>query len=217
MLNLLNAKESSEGVISKIRELSGCIASSDVVPYEYRQIAVQAILQVGSRSFSHFLNATERYLKVIQEFAHTQKGRRELLGFVRDFWRNSSQMRVMVIDKYLQYNLVDYEDVVAATFGAFSAREEGIRSDWPTVWSDYHAWELLSNALTKSKGRLIAISKRIAQTEKDDEAVRAKRNAMVDSAAAANIGEDGDVAIKDETGETVADSISEEPDRKLNW
>ena len=195
---MLNSKAPWEDVLSRLREMSGCTSPTDVISHEYRRIAIHAVLNNGSRSFSHFLNATERYLKLIQEVAHTQKGRRELLVFVRDFWRNSSQMRVMVIDKYLQYNLVDYEDVVEAIFGAFSAREEDIRADRPTVWTDYHAWELLNNALIKSKGRLVAITKRITQTEREDEAIRAKRNAMVDNAAAANLGEDGDVDIKEE-------------------
>jgi nuclear cap-binding protein subunit 1 len=199
ILNLLNAKESHEVVLAKIRQLSGCTSPNDVVPYDYRQVTAHAVLQVGSRSFSHFLNAIERYIKLVQEIAPTQKGRRELLGFVRDFWKNSSQMRIMVIDKYLQYDLVDYEDVVAVTFGIFSAPEDNERADWPTVWTDYHAWELLNNALVKSKGRLVAITKKITQIEKEDEAVRAKRNAMVDSAAAAaNASDNGDVAVKEE-------------------
>lgn len=203
---MLNSKASWEDVLARLREVSGCTGPTDVIPQEYRRIAVHAVLHIGSRSFSHFLNATERYLRLIQELAHTQKGRRELLVFVRDFWQNSSQMRVMVIDKYLQYNLVDYEDVVEATFGAFSARPEGSRPDWPTVWTDYHAWELLNNALIKSKGRLVAISKRISQTEREDETIRAKRNAMVDNAGPVDIGMDGDADIKEEPGKQLREA-----------
>jgi nuclear cap-binding protein subunit 1 len=193
---MLNAKESWEAVLAKLRELAGCTASNEDTPEAYRRMAVHCILQIGARSFSHFLNATERYLKLIQELSHNVRGRRELLVFVRDFWRNSGQMRVMVIDKYLQYDLVDYEDVVFAAFGPFSSAETDAKADWPTVWTDYHAWELVSNALIKSKGRLVGISKRIAQTEKEDEAVRAKRNALVgNSDAAQGSMEEDDIAL----------------------
>lgn len=189
IFNMVNGKEESETVLKRILELAECSSANDTIPLEYRRIAAHCVLQIGARSFSHFLNATERYLHLLRHLAHTAKGRRELLVFVREFWETSSQMRVMVIDKYLQYDLVDYQDVVAIVFDEFSrkpatAAAQG-RNDRPTVWTDFHAWELLNNALIKSKGRLIAIGKRIALTEKADEAVRAKRNALVDNAAAA--------------------------------
>lgn len=178
ILDMLNLKDSWDTILARLRELSGCTNRADPIPLEYRRLAIHCILHIGSRSFSHFLNATERYLKLIQELSQSDKARRELLVFIRDFWKNSGQMRVMVIDKYLQYDLVDSEDVVTTIFGEYSQVSEDTPEDWPTIWTDYHAWELLSNTLVKCKGRLMGIGRRITQTEKEDEAARARNASM---------------------------------------
>lgn len=137
---------------------------------------MHCILQAGSRSFSHFLNASERYRKLVEALARNASERRDVLVWIREFWKDSSQFRVMYIDKYLQYDLVQQGDVVAVILGAYSARPSDVPEDWPTIWTDFHAWELLSNVLNKSKGRLATTDRRILETEKEDERVRTQRN-----------------------------------------
>lgn len=175
LLDLLNKKASYTEAMDMLKEAAG---GGDTIPYEFRRLAVHCVLQAGSRSFSHFLNATERYRAFIEGLCSTPEDRRDLLIFIKEFWRDSSQMRVMCIDKYLQYNLIKQSDVVAVIFGTFNRKPADYPGDWPTIWTDFHAWEVLSTVLSKSRGRILFNARRIRETEREDERVKAQRNVL---------------------------------------
>lgn len=108
-----------------------------------RDLAVQTVLFVGSRSFSHFLNALERYLTLLRNLTTSPSARQELLTTVAVFWKRHPQFHLIVLDKLLQYRLVDTRDVITWVF-APSEEQPNTR---PKTWSDPDLWVILQITL----------------------------------------------------------------------
>lgn len=121
-----------------------------------RQMAFETISHLGSRSFSHFLNATERYSDVLRFLTPDFASRRILLDAVNSYWRRSSEMRLVTLDKYLQYGILEGIDIIEWIFADDEA--EGEEGDG---WTDGDKWEVLSMCLEKHLGRVKAISRRL--------------------------------------------------------
>lgn len=133
-----------------------------------RSMVMQSLLHIGSRSFSHFLNAMERYLPLLRSVS-VSEGKADVLEATGDFWRKSPQMVIIVFDKLMQYQIVDPSNVVTWSFGP----REGKGKVNGLTTSD---WELVKAALDKAIGR-VAISKRklvVLRKEEDDARARAK-------------------------------------------
>jgi nuclear cap-binding protein subunit 1 len=125
-----------------------------------RHIAVQSLLQIGARSFSHFLNAIERYISVLRTLAGTHaEARADVLSSVADFWNQNRQMVSIVFDKLMQYQIVDPTDVVR---WAFAQADSGLN------------WELLKGAVDKANGRVVVARKRVSTLRKEEDETRAR-------------------------------------------
>lgn len=59
---------------------------------QVRQMFVQCLLLVGSKSFSHILNVVERYLDVLRFVNTTPEGRLHTVQIVASFWKNNTQV-----------------------------------------------------------------------------------------------------------------------------
>jgi nuclear cap-binding protein subunit 1 len=57
-----------------------------------RQMFVQCLLLVGSKSFSHILNVVERYLDVLRLVNTTPEGRLHTVQIVASFWKHNTQV-----------------------------------------------------------------------------------------------------------------------------
>ncbi|GMK55464.1 hypothetical protein CspeluHIS016_0205200 [Cutaneotrichosporon spelunceum] len=136
------------------------------------KMVAETILKLGDRSFSHFLNATERYLEVLRFVTNDYASRRVVLDAIGSFWRRSSQMRLITIDKYLQYNILEPLDVVDWIFAAQPGSDTV-----PDGWTDVDKWELLCMTLDKVVGRVVRERRRLRTVEKADEVARARRAA----------------------------------------
>jgi len=136
-------------------------------------MAVETIQHLGSRSFSHFLNATERYLDVLRHVSADAAARKVLLDAIQSFWRRSSQMRLLTIDKYLQYGILEPIDVVEWLFDDESSSSDSAGDGW----TDYDKWDLLRMTLDKVVGRVVAVRRRLRAVDKADEVARARRAA----------------------------------------
>lgn len=148
-----------------------------------RTIAVQSLLHIGSRSFSHFLNAIERYLPLLRNLAAggistggspSSEARNDILSAVLAFWQHNKHMVVIVFDKLMQYQIVDTPDVINWTF-----RHAGTHIND----SQYHSctffqWDLVKGALDKANGRVVVARRRLAavRKEEDENAARAMAN-----------------------------------------
>ncbi|OCH85443.1 cap binding protein 80-PB [Obba rivulosa] len=186
VLNLLRGRAKAEDVIEHIQSLKNTLSESadgDVnVDSVVRSITVQSLLHIGSRSFSHFLNAIERYLPLLRSLAgggiiagggnpHLE-ARMDILSAVYAFWKRSRHMVAIVFDKLMQYQIVDPTDVIGWTFtnGGSSSRPKS-----PNTF-DAFQWILLKGALDKANGRVMIARRKVAalRKEADDNAARAK-------------------------------------------
>lgn len=131
-----------------------------------RDMSIQTILHVGSRSFSHFLNALERYLNLLRNLTPSASTRQHLLTIVATFWRRNPQFHLIVLDKLLQYRLVDTRDVVVWIF-APESEQEGIRSK---TWADVDLWQQLQIVLRTVQSRVTSASARVEGLKREAEA-----------------------------------------------
>lgn len=186
MLNLLRGRAKADDVIAHVQSLKNTLSESadgDVnVDAVIRSIAVQSLLHIGSRSFSHFLNAIERYLPLLRNLAGGgissgsgaphHEARMDILSAVFAFWKRSRHMVAIVFDKLMQYQIVDPTDVVAWTFT--NAGSSSVPKTKNTF--DAFQWILLKGALDKANGRVMIARRKVAalRKEADDNAARAK-------------------------------------------
>ena len=125
----------------------------------------QALLQVGSRSFSHLLNAIERYLPVLRSLITTgSEARADILRATGTFWTKSTQMVNIVVDKMMQYQIVEPADVVAFAF-----------SDAQKTQGQVQRWEIVRAALDKAHGRVRIAQRKAAALRKEEEDARARQ------------------------------------------
>ena len=127
-----------------------------------RIITVQSLLHIGSRSFSHFLNAIERYISLLRGLAagtERSGAKADVLDAAARFWHRNPQMVSIVFDKFMQYQIVDPTDCVR---WVFAHAESGLD------------WVLLKGAIDKANGRVIVARKRIAALRKEEDETRAR-------------------------------------------
>lgn len=180
--------EVSAYVDSMRAELTGSEISESRAASRTRSITMQCILVLGSRSFSHFLNAIERYLKVLQSLSGTPDAKFEILEIVSTFWRRNRQMILIIFDKLMQYQIVDPTDIVSWTFEGTGLGE---RCDGLNTFQ----WELMKIALDKSNGRVSIAQRRVVQQRKVDEEARAAKKAEVTASGGMDV---DDINIKPE-------------------
>lgn len=176
-----------------------------------RAIAIQSLLHIGSRSFSHFLNAVERYLPLLRNLAagsisNSSSGgspsieaRMDILSASYSFWKRNRQMVNIVFDKMMQYQIVDPTDVVAWTFAT------GLGNGAGSLKVDFTQWDLLRAALDKANGRVMIARKRVVALRKEEDDNRARANAGATSAetmtTAGDVGGAMDVDAETKPGE----------------
>ena len=146
-----------------------------------RSIAIQSLLHTGSRSFSHFLNAVERYLPLLRNLAAggistsggmpSLEARMDILTASARFWKRNRQMVGIVLDKLMQYQIVDPTDVVSWAFASDFGNGEG------PLKVDHRQWDLLKAALDKANGRVMIARKRVIALRKEEDENRARANA----------------------------------------
>lgn len=87
-----------------------------------REIFLQCILHHGSKSFSHILNITERYLPLLHYVSSSDQAKFEVIRIVQKFWVKNRQMMMIVLDKFINYKILEPTTVVNWLFspeGAF--------------------------------------------------------------------------------------------------
>lgn len=155
-------------VIQHVETLrSTIIDTSDLAPDSaVRSIAVQSLLHVGARSFSHFLNAIERYLGLLRELSNSNDDKAEILDAAGRFWRQNLHMVGIVFDKFMQYQIVEPADVIAWAFRTSEGGRLGTAR-----------WDIVRAALEKSIGRVLLTKRKVAQVRKEEEDASARAKA----------------------------------------
>ncbi|EAU80570.1 cap binding protein 80-PB [Coprinopsis cinerea okayama7 len=201
ILNLFRGRAKAEDVISHLDELRTKLESSEEghvnVDTLVRSIAVQSLLQIGSRSFSHLLNAIERYLPLLRNLAGASapgatttgatatagsnpEARTEILSAAAAFWKHNRQMVGIVFDKLMQYQIVDPTDIVAWTFLNGASVGQLSELGGPMNLSAFE-WDLLRAAIDKANGRVVAARRRVMQLRKEADERRALSKAKAEN------------------------------------
>ena len=115
-------------------------------------IAVQCLMLVGSKSFSHFLNVLERYINLLRHLSSSPPKRVLLLRAVSRFFAAQSQFNFIVVDKLLQYRVIDPIDIVDWAFGTTSEAGNEKR------WSNLGVWDILRNTMDKVNNRVVTVT-----------------------------------------------------------
>ncbi|KAF5363779.1 hypothetical protein D9756_000886 [Leucocoprinus leucothites] len=208
VLNLFRGRANAEDVIAQLDTLKSQLEGSDDghtnLDSLVRSIAVQSLLNIGSRSFSHLLNGLERYLALLRNLASSgvssaggygnTEAKNDILTAAASFWKHNRQMVGIVFDKLMQYQIVDPTDVIGWTFlnGSFVGQLREIEK--PLNLSAFE-WDLLRAALDKANGRVVIARRKIATLRKEDDDARAKAKASQEMEV------DGDAKPADEQHE----------------
>ncbi|KAF8583944.1 hypothetical protein K439DRAFT_1411525 [Ramaria rubella] len=193
LLSLLRGRSNVHDVMTHVETLkNNLMENGELEPRALsivRSMVMQSLLHIGSRSFSHFLNAMERYLPLLRSISISD-GKVDMLDATGDFWRKSPQMMIIVFDKLMQYQIVEPSNVVTWAFAP--KQSKGGATGLTTS-----EWELVKGALDKAIGR-VAISKRkLALLRKEDDDARARAKARVDGGAEMDV----DAEVEDEAVE----------------
>ncbi|KAJ1915011.1 Nuclear cap-binding protein subunit 1 [Mycoemilia scoparia] len=122
-----------------------------------REMLIQHVLLSGSKTFSHMLNAIERYMPVLQKYSAGSDAKLHIAKITEEFWILNPQMYVITLDKLLNYRVIDPITVVEAVFDAGSHLGQ---------WNRFHYWEALHNTVQKVNLRVDQLEKRIAEARK---------------------------------------------------
>lgn len=132
---------------------------------QVREMFVQCLLLVGSKSFSHILNVIERYLDVLRYVNTTPEGRFHTVQIVASFWKNNTQFLGILLDKLLNYRVIDPTSVITWIFEADQLKFAG-RS---------FIWEILKNTLSKVNSRVVQVKAKLDSFKALHKANTAKR------------------------------------------
>lgn len=193
VLNLFRGRAKIEDVFAHLEALKTSLETSEEVPVNVdsiiRSIVLQSLLHIGSRSFSHFLNAIERYLPLLRNLTSggitnsgggvNHEAKADVLTAAASFWKYNRQMVAIVFDKLMQYQIVDPTDVVAWTFMNGVAVGQLAELGGPMNLSAFE-WDLLRGALDKANGRVTIARRKVAALRKEDDDARARVKARAD-------------------------------------
>jgi nuclear cap-binding protein subunit 1 len=145
-----------------------------------RSIAFQSLLHIGSRSFSHLLNAIERYLPLLRSLSgssimsasgHTE-AKSDILTAAALFWKRNRHMIMIVFDKLMQYQIVDPNDVVGWVFA-----NGGVIGGGGTLGLGAFGWDLLRSVLDKANGRVMIARRKVKALKKEEDDTIAREKA----------------------------------------
>lgn len=166
-----------------------CAKLPHSVPLQH--MVMQSLLHVGARSFSHFLNAVERYLPLLRGDAGSGFGlggeknkskARAILCAAGEYWALNGQMVGIVFDKLMQYQIVDPSDVIEYAFAQAQNEPEG-------EGLSAERWSLVEAALNKANGRVVGAKRRVAALDKEEGDRRAR---VIANAGGIGMDVDGD-------------------------
>ncbi|KAG2188611.1 hypothetical protein INT44_001366, partial [Umbelopsis vinacea] len=104
-----------------------------------REIFTQAVLLLGSKSFSHVLNVIERCLDVLRGLNQNPSERLHSVRIIARFWKSNTQLLGILLDKFMNYRIIDPTSIISWIFESEQLEQVG-RS---------YLWEILHVTLNK--------------------------------------------------------------------
>ncbi|CAO3576982.1 unnamed protein product [Absidia cylindrospora] len=172
VVEALRTKKSVEEVHEVLNSIKQELASLDYDEAAHtstiQDLFVQCLLLVGCKSFSHVLNVVERYLEVMRHLNGTHEDKLRTVQTVASFWQNNTQFLCILLDKLLNYRIVDPTSVIAWVFEPEQLDNVG-RS---------YVWEILKNTLNKVVSRAAQIKSRLESFRQQHADNEIKRSAQ---------------------------------------
>ncbi|KAI8381201.1 armadillo-type protein [Radiomyces spectabilis] len=169
MIENMRAKKTVEEIRAILDKIKEDQASQGISEEEQnsaaREVFLHSLLLVGSKSFSHVLNVVERYLEVMRYVNSTPEARLHTVQVVASFWKNNTQFLGIILDKLLNYRVVDPTSVIAWVFEADQLTNAG-RS---------YPWEILKNTLNKVVSRVVQVKSKLESFQNLHTANQARR------------------------------------------
>jgi len=69
-------------------------------------VVSQTLLDIGSKSFTHLITVLERYGQIISMLCPNEEMQLLLMDEVSAYWKNSTQMTAIAIDRMMGYRLI---------------------------------------------------------------------------------------------------------------
>ncbi|KAF8922856.1 Component of the cap-binding complex (CBC), partial [Dissophora ornata] len=164
VLNSLRAKNSIEQIEQTLDSMKNAPRLESLTPLErddfIRELFTECVLMLGSKSFSHVLNVIERYLMILQKMNSTPEARLHTVKIVAQFWRSNTQFLGILLDKMLNYRVVDAIAIVKWVF------EPEV---WQNEWHRSFVWDILKNTLNKVISRVAQVKDKLIEVRKEFE------------------------------------------------
>uniref|UniRef100_A0ACD5XLI2 Uncharacterized protein n=1 Tax=Avena sativa TaxID=4498 RepID=A0ACD5XLI2_AVESA len=133
-----------------------------IVPANGAKFAVgvvsQTLLDIGSKSFTHLITVLERYGQIISKLCPDEEMQLLLMDEVSAYWKNSTQMTAIAIDRMMGYRLISNLAIVKWVFSPANVDQFHV-SDRP--------WEILRNTVSKTYNRVSDLRKEIQTLRKN--------------------------------------------------
>ncbi|KAG2540791.1 hypothetical protein PVAP13_9NG582600 [Panicum virgatum] len=120
-------------------------------------VVSQTLLDIGSKSFTHLITVLERYGQIISKLCPNEEMQLLLMDEVSAYWKNSTQMTAIAIDRMMGYRLISNLAIVKWGFSPANVEQFHV-SDRP--------WEILRNAVSKTYNRISDLRKEIQSLKK---------------------------------------------------
>lgn len=153
LIGLIRGKKSTYDIILWVEE--------QIIPKNGTEFALdvvsQTLLDMGSKSFTHLVTILERYNKIISKLCPNEETQLLLMNGVSAYWKNSTQMTAIAIDRMMGYRLISNLAIVRWVFSPANVEQFHV-SDRP--------WEILRNAVSKTYNRISDLRKEIQSLKK---------------------------------------------------
>uniref|UniRef100_A0A0E0D0E2 Nuclear cap-binding protein subunit 1 n=1 Tax=Oryza meridionalis TaxID=40149 RepID=A0A0E0D0E2_9ORYZ len=159
LVGMVRGRKTQGDIISwvdeKIIPVNGAKFALDVV--------CQTLLDIGSKSFTHLITVLERYGQIISKLCPNEEMQLLLMDEVSAYWKNSTQMIAIAIDRMMGYRLISNLAIVKWVFSPANVDQFHV-SDRP--------WEILRNAVSKTYNRIFDLRKEIQTLRKGLQAAK---------------------------------------------
>ncbi|VAI05477.1 unnamed protein product [Triticum turgidum subsp. durum] len=153
LVSMVRGRKTTRDIILWVEE--------QIVPANGAKFAVdvvsQTLLDIGSKSFTHLITVLERYGQIISKLCPDEEMQLLLMDEVSAYWKNSTQMTAIAIDRMMGYRLISNLAIVKWVFSPANVDQFHV-SDRP--------WEILRNTVSKTYNRISDLRKEIQTLRK---------------------------------------------------
>ncbi|KAI9596951.1 MIF4G like-domain-containing protein [Syncephalis fuscata] len=118
-----------------------------------REVLFQCVLLMGSKSFSHMMNITERCLPLLKEYSAESESKLQVIRIAEAFWFENTQFFGIIMDRFLIYRLVDPISVVQWLFD----------DKHMPHFDRFHYWVIMHRMLSKVVSKVQDTQKKLIQ------------------------------------------------------